>query len=149
MERDERIRTLEDWRVDLSDAEKRFAAAEREVRYLRQIVEGMEGLAGGDSTPTARSRADKSPRGATALRELLPEMPQEVTWPMIFAELRNRGWMNLEARQPEAATRAAMDRLIDFGEVQRVRKGVFRYLGPNTGTTGPAMSVNGGLLGEG
>jgi hypothetical protein len=108
-----------------------------DVEALRQIVEGLEALAGtsarqaplfveGASPPTKTLAADV-PLGQEAVRKVMLTNPER-DWPqaVITREILNRGWINPEAKVPQAAVRAATQRLAAAGLAEKVAPGRYR-----------------------
>lgn len=118
---------LSQLRAELGEAEQEFDAVQDRVERLRLAVRGLEavvGNAGGKTEPPAdhdRARGTGTiriparpdgPRGEAAVRQVLEDNAgQGFTLRELFGELQVRGWISPESKNPEAATRAAANRL--------------------------------------
>jgi hypothetical protein len=137
LSREATIQLLPRFKQQLRIAEHRAQRAMGDVEALRQIVEGLEALAGtsarqaplfveGASPPTKTLAADV-PLGQEAVRKVMLTNPER-DWPqaVITREILNRGWINPEAKVPQAAVRAATQRLAAAGLAEKVAPGRYR-----------------------
>jgi hypothetical protein len=157
MDRAALIESLESFRAELREADRRVTRARAEADALRKVVEGIEGLIGGGSADqlalvesgtnvaTAVLTGNgvvvgDAPRGQAALRRILIETVTE-RWKRgaLLDEVQRRGWFNPDAKNPRGAASVALDRLVESGEVLR-ENGFHRYnpdwLPPSTPTDG-------------
>jgi hypothetical protein len=115
-----------------------------EMEALRKVVEGLESLAGTRTeqpalfveTPTERQQAESGPRGQEAVRQVMLQAPDR-NWMLatISREILRRGWIDPEAKVPQAAIRAAVQRLAAAGLVEKMGTG--RYRLTERGRRGP------------
>ncbi len=129
------------YEAELRDAQAELLTVRRRVDGLEMIVTGLrhlanlEAVAPDDGASTDLPSEIESdgpeaprPKGSDAIRQLLAEQPER-EWKIadVIAELERRGWMSTEAQHPQAATRAAMQRLVNrFYEVERTAHGTYR-----------------------
>lgn len=67
-------------------------------------------------------------RGKDAILRVMAERPGEWEQQAIIRAIMDRGWINPEAKTPKEAIRVAIKRLVDVGEVERLRPGVLRLV---------------------
>jgi hypothetical protein len=128
------LRLLPVFQNQLRDAENRAQQAMLEAESLRQIVSGLQTLAG--QRPISQGTLflsketvppqPEGPRGQEAVRQVMATAPDEI-WPIgaITAEITKRGWIDPDAKTPGAAIRAATQRLASAGKAEKV--GPARY----------------------
>ncbi len=129
------LRLLPLFRQQLEDAEARAQRAMGEAESLRQVVRGLEGLAGQrppKQSPLFLSQEPtqpepEGPRGQEAVRQVMATSPEQA-WPLaaITAEVMKRGWIDPNAKVPGAAIRAATQRLAAAGMAEKVGAGRYR-----------------------
>ncbi|HEU5214033.1 MAG TPA: hypothetical protein VFU30_00690 [Gaiellaceae bacterium] len=132
------------FKAELSKAEEEASLASRRVNYLRQVVDGLNGLLRADApasairlfdTPGIELKADPPIvtvggdhpvlRGRAAVRAVLEETRRALSIPELVAEIERRGWMpDVERRRD--ATASSVQRLVQDGEAERVGRGVYR-----------------------
>lgn len=136
-ERDTLSEDIRRYRKQLADAEARYQSARLEMESLRSVVSGLESLLGpqirpridvGDSGRSVQELQGEPPRGSRAVLQLLNDAPPDREWTMVnvLAELDRRGWLNRDAKHPQAAARAALQRLVNEGVVERAGRSRFR-----------------------
>jgi hypothetical protein len=121
-------------------ADDRLAQAGRHAEALRSIVSGLRQLEDfsrdpqkerlpvtnlGDSEPATEA---EQPRGREAIRRVMRENPKPWKQRDLIAAIRDRGWIDPNAKQPDAAIRIAVRRLAEAGEIEKVpgMAGVYR-----------------------
>ena len=117
----------------LPEMEREAQEHERKAKGLRMIIDGVRALNGDaerlfgaapvDRAPrTNQYRPEDGPRGRAAVRQIVSERPG--TWRVgeIKRQIQLRGW-------PSSTTgvEVAIKRMVEAGEAQRVRKGVYRF----------------------
>jgi hypothetical protein len=143
MPRSDAHETLKTYEADLADAERRLTDVGQEVAALRKVVEGMRELLRRERSPksalplfdtetpdepTPDQPADGFvPRGSDAVARVLIERRTPTRVTELIEDMRQRGWLSADAKHPEAAVRAALQRLVKSAEVERVSQGVYRY----------------------
>jgi hypothetical protein len=143
MPRDDLHDALKTYEADLAEAEQRLSDVGEEVAALRKVVEGMKELARRRQSPKsalplftpddedqpAQPEPQDSfvPRGSDAVARVLVERRTPTRVTELIEEMRRRGWTSQEAKHPEAAIRAALQRLVKAEQVERVGQGVYRY----------------------
>lgn len=127
----------------LAEAEKEASRAAQRVNYLRQVVDGLQGLLTAETPVPAVQLFDTGLalkadppivtinrdhpvlRGRAAVRKVLEETRRALTIPELVAEIEQRGWMpDVERRRD--ATASSVQRLVQDGEAERVGRGVYR-----------------------
>lgn len=142
IERARLIESLHNFRTELDEAEQRAKAALAEADALRKIVEGIEGLVSGGVTQLTISDTGTisrpslngneavvgdTPRGKEAVRRLFLETRRTWKRRAIIEEVVRRGWIDPEARNPNSAIGASIDRLAKAGELRRHAHATYRY----------------------
>lgn len=123
------------FKSQLLEAELRARRAQSEADNLRKVIEGLEGLTGNrEQIPlfvqTERRREPsepEGPRGQEAVRQVMNTDPDRV-WPLssIAHEILRRGWIDPVAKVPNAAIRAATQRLAAAGMAEKVGTGRYK-----------------------
>jgi seryl-tRNA synthetase len=137
---EEAQRKREQAQADLSDAKERLERESRRIRALTQIVKGLREL-----EPTVQPQSQRlpmafeplskdeieqlmAPRGQEALRRVMRDSGRDWKPAQLIAEVKDRGWIDPNAKTPEAAVRVALRRLVDAGEVEKNNMtGLYRY----------------------
>jgi hypothetical protein len=114
--------------------------ARRKAESIERIIEGVEGLSGpavpNESLPVLGTKNqavapepddDTWPRGIAAVRRVMLEEPEKI-WRArdVHTQLEQRGWLSAKARHPLRGTEAAISRLMQRGELERLRPGRYR-----------------------
>lgn len=132
-------------------ADERLVTAERQAEGLQHVVEGLKLIEQAEREPQkeqlpvgnqgANGSADQ-PRGREAVRRVMREEPG-TAWQQaaIVQTVMLRGWIDPNAKQPEAAIRVAVRRLAEDGELEKVpgMHGAYRYKG--SGATAPGEAI--------
>jgi hypothetical protein len=125
------------FRQQLRDAELRAQLALGEAENLRKIVAGLEGLSRGprdqlplpinQEQPAQSQDRPEGPRGQEAVRQVMMTAPdQEWSLAAITGEILKRAWIVPDAKVPEAAIRAATQRLAGAGLARKSGPGRYR-----------------------
>lgn len=89
------------------------------------------GTVTGRGAPTGVVRVvDDSPRGQEAIRRILRDNPRPWAFSEIFKHIRAQRWIDEDARNPQAAVRVALRRLVESDEVEKTgvgRSARYRY----------------------
>jgi hypothetical protein len=143
-------------------ATNRRMRAQRQRDALHQIVDGLRALADAKADPQterlpvevatvaseaivpATANGHDAPRGREAVRRVMATEPGRA-WKQseLIAAITDHGWIDPNAKDPNAAIRIAVRRLADAGEVEKVEgmTGVYRY--KDSGVTTPAEATRG------
>jgi hypothetical protein len=131
------------YEAELKIAQAKAVAAVTEAQALSRIVSALRELGGKNVEKNGATVPDGStatasegfageiaavPAGSDAVKRVMGLGASQYDWSMadIIARLAERGWLNMEAKHPEAAVRATVQRLIKSGEIVRVDRGRFR-----------------------
>jgi len=139
-------RDLQRAQDDLRDAKERIERENRRVRALNQIVKGLRELEPFDTPqeeqlPIGRvltvEEVDSlpAPRGREAVRLVMRGSGRDWRPAQVISEVRDRGWIEPDAKAPNAAIRIALRRLVEDQEVERLENGLYRYR--DSGVTTP------------
>lgn len=131
------------------DAKERIERETRRVRALKQVVKGLRELEPVEVAVAQTERlplgiepmtldeieALTAPRGRDAVRQVMKGSGREWRPAQVVAAVMERGWVDADAKAPEASIRVALRRLVDDGEVERLENGLYRY--KDSGVTTP------------
>jgi hypothetical protein len=109
----------------LQDAEKALLATQE-----RLPVDEAVGLPFIESKTTVYGFEGDPPRGKEAVRLILSEVKRDWRASDLVDEVIRRGWIDPDAKQPDAAVRVAIRRLVDDGLAMRVAQGIYRAKDP-------------------
>jgi hypothetical protein len=127
-------------RADMSESKERYERESRRARALVQVVKGLRELANQSPEPQSESPPTNepsltleqageliAPRGQEAIRRVMKGSGRDWKPAQVIAEVRDRGWIDPDAKTPEAAIRVALRRAVDAGEVEKTVSGLYRY----------------------
>jgi hypothetical protein len=146
----EAVQRLEQAQADLQDAKERVERENRRVRALKQVVKGLrelepadppqvEQLPFGMRTLTPEEIEElTAPRGRDAVRQVMKGSERDWKPAQVVAAVMDNGWVEADAKAPEASIRVALRRLVDDGEVQKLDTGLYRYR--DSGATVPEQA---------
>ncbi len=139
MDADKLNEVLHPLRAELAEARRRADNAAAEVAALERAIEGIEFLIRpGGLQPRLPFNADANgapaadeaiPRGKEAVRRVLMETTRPVKANIVVKRVIERGWIDPEAKNPQAAIRVALRRLAETDEVEKVSTGMYLYRG--------------------
>jgi hypothetical protein len=126
---------LAEHEVERAKIEAQSVALERGA--LLQIVEGMEILAQSVHTVEIAPRIGSNGvavmaghpeiRGREAVRRVLRDSGRAMRQRDLVEAVKERGWIDPNARNPDASIRVAARRLVEDGEVEKIGTGVYRW----------------------
>lgn len=135
--------TADELQGQFEDVGLRLATARADSEIYRKLTEGTQALlsrlapqAVTELPPVVsagRSGADvaaingKPPRGRDAILRVMRERPGEWNQMDIVRAIMDKGWIDPNAKTPKEAIRVAIKRLVDGGELERLRPGVLRF----------------------
>ncbi len=145
MDRGNLIEQLPELRRELLAAQRRIVDARNEAEALTTIIRGIERLVGGESTVQLRLTPSSSDNGRGEEREVqvVEEEPglrgrdavrhvmqDGRPWKLqaVIAEVKRRGWVRPDSRNPESAIRETIRRLTRDGEAEKVAHATYRLI---------------------
>lgn len=155
---EEAERFLGQARAQAREAKERIERETRRVRALTQIVKGLRELEPTEA-PSQSERlpfglepmtleeveALTAPRGREAVRRVMQGSGRDWKPAQVITEVKGRGWIDPDAKTPDAAIRVALRRLVDGGEVERLANGLYRYRDSDATASEEAAPEAGGL----
>lgn len=120
-------------RTEHEAARESAAKALARAEAIERIIDGIERLLGEAPSPTlplfdrTEAEATDGPRGQEAVRQVMATQPDRIwTLSAITREVRRRRWINPNAKTPQAAIRAATQRLAGAGLAEKIGAGRYR-----------------------
>lgn len=121
---------------ELHRVEETIAELSATARSLRLAIAGINGLRDPALRPTVEREADAPAgfHGLRAVRKVMESEPDRL-WSasQVFKELTERGWFSPNSVDPRRQVNNRLHDLLRRGEIQRVDRGVYQYVGTARG----------------
>jgi hypothetical protein len=144
--------------ADIADAKERYDRETRRVKALTQVVKGLRDLETTKAPPQPEGLPMRfepvsleeleqlmAPRGQEALRQVMRGSGQSWRPAQLISEIKSRGWIDPDAKTPDAAIRVALRRLVDGREVEKSEQGLYSYIESDATASEPTVPAAEGL----
>jgi hypothetical protein len=142
--REKLLEELEPLEDELRQIEEEILELTETARRLRRAIGGIKGLREPAAGRGVRPEGDLAVgfHGMAAMRVAMEMEPERLWSPLdLYEVLRQKGWLSPRSADPLGQVGNRMHRLLRRGELERVDRGLYRYLGTASGL--PAGGVYG------